>query len=370
MNRIIVNDTEAGGRLDKYLTRYMPLAPKNFLYKMLRLKRIKLNAARADGNEILRGGDEVFFYLADETIQKFRLEQTQSRQSESLQIQSQQIGSRQIGSQQIGSRHIQSQHRDIRLDAPPLPVLCLPRRLPSVEIIFEDENILVVNKPAGLMTHSANSGAKDDLVSLIADYLRDQPLSPVFTPSVSNRLDRNTSGIVCCGKNPVAVRSLNNMFASHAVAKTYLAVCVGSIRETLVLTGSIAKDAKTNRSHVVNSDDMDTPFIKRIETRVDPLAWGEGLTLLSIVIITGRSHQIRAHLQSIGHPIVGDFKYGNASLNNKYHLPHQLLHAHTIQFSQQSGSLSPYYQRVWTASPDEIFCQFVSDHIEKGTSYL
>jgi 23S rRNA pseudouridine955/2504/2580 synthase len=322
---------EAGGRLDKYLAKYMPLAPKNFLYKMLRLKRIKLNAARADGNEILRGGDEVLFYLADETIHQFQ-----------------------------------------KLISP----LYLPRHRPAVKIIFEDDNILVVNKPAGLMTHSSGSGASNDLVSLVAGHLRNQPLSPVFSPSVSNRLDRNTSGIVCCGKNPAAVRSLNKMFASHAAEKTYLAVCAGAIHEPRLLTGSIVKDTNTNLSRVVNNADIETFSAERaatakpIETRLTPLAWGEGFTLLSIALITGRSHQIRSHLQSIGHPLVGDFKYGNPALNNKYHLPHQLLHAHTIQFLQQSGLLSQYYMRVWIAAPDKIFYRFVGDHIEEGLSYL
>ncbi|MDR1913515.1 MAG: RluA family pseudouridine synthase [Clostridiales bacterium] len=351
--------TESGGRLDKYLQKYLNGAPKNFIYKMLRLKRIKLNGTRADGNEILQSGDNIIMYFSDETIENFSV----------------QLSGPSSGPSSAPKKVVKS--------AKPL------------DIIFEDANLLIVNKPVGLLVHSDTADNRDTLIDRIKYHLlfNDEKINDsknwdakegrnrTFSPSVSNRLDRNTGGVVICGKNPAAVRSLNKMIADDDVKKQYLAVVCGIVRKPIVLEGEIFKDQKNNISRVINHpapraslqggelNNYDANGMigsRSIKTEMIPERFGNDITLVRVNLYGGRSHQIRAHLQSAGYPIVGDPKYGNPQLNRRLRLKYQLLFAERVIFMAQGELLSQYYGRKWIAPPPEHFASFIRTHFGGG----
>ena len=310
MREITVSRGEANRRLDKYLMKYMNMAPPNFIYKMLRKKRIKLNGARAGGNETLCEGDIITFYLSDDTICSFSALRT------------------------------------------------IPEYTGKLDILYEDKDILLVNKPAGMLVHSDTPYGADDLASRLVYYLSQKGLlSGTFTPAPGNRLDRNTSGIVICGKHPAAVRALNEAQAE----KYYIAVVSGVIGKPSELKGFIDKDPRKNESTV-----SDKPYAKagRIITEYTPIGRGENLTLLRVKLVTGKSHQIRAHLKAAGHPILGDPKYGDPQINNQMRLKRQLLHAVQFTLLNNSDILEKYnYKTFWAPIPDYLRI-FIEKEIE------
>ena len=309
MREITVSRGEASRRLDKYLLKYMNAAPPNFIYKMLRKKRIKLNNARAQGSEILREGDVITLYLADETVGGF----TEAR---------------------------------------------LPQTAAGgLDIIFEDGDILLVNKPAGQLTHSDSPWEEDNLAGRLAYYLAERGLlSGTFTPAPSNRLDRNTSGIVMCGKNPAAVRALNE---AHT-RKSYLTVVTGVVTEPQRITAYIYKDTENNESVV-----RDSPFpgSKGIVTAYEPVGQGDGVTLLRVELITGKPHQIRAQLKAAGLPVLGDPKYGDIRANERFRLKKQLLHAVSLTFLNNPGLLEKYNDMTFWAPLPIFFTTFIHNKL-------
>jgi len=309
MKEIIITDKECGGRLDKAVIRYLDKAPRNFIYKMLRKKNIVLNDKKATGSEILAEGDVVRFYLADETIVKFR-----------------------------------SQVND------PKPVRSFSGRKQSSSlqqmIIYEDDNVIALNKPSGMLSQRSESGGKC-LNDLLVEYLGK---GEMFTPGISNRLDRNTSGIILAGKNPRSVRLLNESIKNRDLKKHYLAVVCGKMDHDLDLEGYIIKDHETNKSVVYglssdNSPDTQSKQDKRayIRTSCRVISVNNKCSLLDVDLITGRSHQIRAQLSASGHGIIGDIKYGDARTNEyfrkKYGVESQLLHAYEVRFDNMPGIL-------------------------------
>ena len=287
MQTLIVTPNEAGQRLDKLLAKYMNQAGKGFLYKMMRKKNITLNGKKCDGSERLGEGDEIRLFLADETIAKF-------------------TGG---GAAKPTSGYY-----------------------PKPDIIYEDSHILVVNKPAGLLSQKAR---EDDtsLNEAILNYLIDSGHMPVeqlrtFRPSICNRLDRNTSGLVVAGRSLAGLQVMNAVFKDRSIHKYYQCIVKGRLKEKQLIAGFLRKDETTN---TVDIYPLEVENSVPIMTEYLPLAWGGGFTLLQVTLITGRSHQIRAHLASIGHPILGDFKYGDRSVNEemkkRYGLRAQLLHS-------------------------------------------
>jgi len=284
METVTITKKDTDRRLDKFLFHYLNAAPQNFIYKMLRKKNITLNDAKAKGAELLQAGDTVKLFLSDETIEKFR------------------------------------KTRDIK------------KAKPLDGIVYEDDDVLVVNKPVGLASHGGME-SQDHLLARILYYLQHTGAynpADTFVPAICNRLDVNTSGLVVCGKTLHALQKLNDCFAKHMVDKEYLAVVDGNAGEpgkTQVLRGFHQKNKNTNFVTVVKQK-TDTPVTTAYT--VKEILQGGKYTLLTVNPITGRSHQIRAHLASIGHPLVGDKKYGGSDLPKGA----QLLHCHKITIGE------------------------------------
>ena len=296
MREIHISSQDENQRLDKFLKKYFKGATGGFIYKMLRKKNITLNKKKADGTEILKNGDCIFVFFSDETFDKMRASREGLRDYE-------------------------------RLEKVPY----------DVQVIYEDEDILVVNKPAGILSQKA----KEDDVSLnemILSYLiHEKQLSGEqflkFHPSVANRLDRNTSGIILAGKTLSGQQMLSEVLKERTIKKYYHCIVSGKLSEPMHIKGYLWKDEKNNKVTVSSAPFGDA---KEIHTEYEMLWCNEAYTCLKVYLITGRSHQIRAHLASIGYPIVGDFKYGDKKVNQhvreNYGIKSQLLHAYSVEF--------------------------------------
>ncbi len=292
MKEIVINENEAGQRLDKFLGKLLKEAPASFYYKMLRKKNIVLNGKKATGNEKLTAGDSVKLFLSDETFEKF-----------------------------AGKR----QTNDLVISVPSIPL----------EIVYEDHDVLAINKPAGMLSQKAK---KEDISAneYILQYLLESGTITAeslhtFKPSVCNRLDRNTSGILVAGKTLNGLQQMSKAFRERSMEKYYLAIVAGHISKPRRIEGFLTKDEKNNQVTILSEPSNDA---KPIITEYRPLKLVGQVTLLEVHLITGRSHQIRAHLASIGHPVIGDTKYGNPRLNREFlknaGVTHQLLHAYRL----------------------------------------
>lgn len=283
MREVIIQNNDSGQRLDKFLQKYMREASKGFLYKMLRKKNIKLNGSRAEGKEILTRGDRVTLYLSDETIEKFRGEAVQ---------------------------------------------FIYPQT--DLDILYEDENVVLLDKPAGMLSQKAK---KEDisLVEYFLGYLQAkgawQP-GGTFIPGICNRLDRNTSGIVMAGKSLAGSQKMSELLKERTVDKYYLTIVEGVMRGPKVICGYLMKDEKANQVTVYQQPGAGR---SRIETGYEPLVDNGAATLLKVHLITGKTHQIRSHLSSIGHPLLGDVKYGGKSYRG---VRGYFLHSYEVSFPE------------------------------------
>jgi len=277
----------ANRRLDKFLQSYLNTAPKSFIHKMLRKKRIKLNGGKAEGNEILIEGDELKFYISPETINSFQ------------------------------------QERKIE------PAATL------TDIIYEDENLLIVNKPTGLPSQGGMD-KPDHLLARLLYHLHKNgayKTNATFTPAICNRLDVNTSGLVICGKTLKSLQETNALFAQQKVQKEYLAVVEGVIKtKTETLEHYYTKNTKTNTAEICKQSDT------KIITTYTTQATNKTHSFIKVTPITGKSHQIRIHLAHIGHPLAGDKKYGGKPTP---YAPAQLLHCHKLTINNQTFTAPP-----------------------------
>lgn len=311
MQEIIVSANEAGQRFDKLLAKYLNEAPKSFLYKMLRKKNIVLNGKKATGNEKLVVGDSVKLFLSDETIEKF------------------------------------SKTEVVRTNM-------------KLDIIYEDAHVLMINKPVGMLSQKAD--AKDEsLVEHIISYLLESgQLSEEelrsFKPSICNRLDRNTSGLLVAGKSLVGLQTMGELFKTRSLRKYYRCLVVGNIKEQEYIKGYLTKDENTNKVSILQTEIKDS---LPIETEYKPLWSNNHCTLLEVHLITGRTHQIRAHLASQGHPIIGDYKYGNRKMNDvykkKYQVESQLLHAYRLEMPALDGGFKAISEKQFIAPLPKLF---------------
>ncbi len=262
MREVIINKNEAGQRLDKFLRKYMSQAGSGFLYRMLRKKNIVLNGAKADGSEKLKEGDLVRLFLSEETISSFQ-EATASYPYKPL------------------------------------------------DVLYLGPNVAIVNKPAGMLSQKAEAEDVSLNEYLIGWLLQEEKISEkdlaTFKPSVCNRLDRNTSGLVLCGVSLAGSQALSALLKGRGIRKEYLCLVLGNVTNDAYVKGFLRKDERTNQ---VSISETERPGDQPIETSYQVLAHGAHTTLLKVHLITGRTHQIRAHLASLGHPVVGDKKYG------------------------------------------------------------
>lgn len=307
MKELIIKKNEAGQRFDKYLVKYLNKAGSGFIYKMLRKKNIVLNDKKATGNEKLVIGDNVKLYLADETIDKF-VEKVTYKNNTSSNAQT------------------------------------------KLSVIYEDDNILLVDKPYNVLSQkskpsdiSINEMAIDYLLkegSITADELN------TFKPSVCNRLDRNTTGLIAIGKSLLGSQYLSFVFKARSISKYYLALVLGVVNKSEEIEGYLYKDEVTNKVTIKNTNiDNKGEYIK---TAYKPIKTINNMTLLEVKLITGKTHQIRAHLATINHPIIGDMKYGDKSANqmalSKYNVRYQLLHSYRLEFPKNIEGTMKYLE--------------------------
>ena len=311
MRTLEIGKNQAGQRLDKYLKKYFREAPDSFLYRMLRKKNILLNEKKAAGGEKLKEGDTIRLYLAEETIEKFR-----------------------GNPDPADSRRKQGRT--------------------ALDVIYQDEDVIIINKPAGMLSQKA--GAKDvSLVEHLIGYLLDtggitREELATFRPSVCNRLDRNTSGLVLAGKSLKGLQELSLALKERTVKKYYICLAKGALERHGHFRGYLTKETAGNRVRIRTEEEEGA---SPVETAFVPL-WSSGTcTLLKVELITGRTHQIRSHLASLGHPLAGDPKYGDAGWNRKlakeYGLKRQFLHAYELDFSGMGGGLAQLEKARFTA---------------------
>ena len=304
MYEIVITGADEGRRLDKFLFAYLNTAPHSLVYKLLRKKRIKLNGKRARGNELLQNGGIITLHISNENLKSCRGVAEPTKTSSQT----------------------------------------------ALDIVYEDADLLIINKPAGIPSHGGMKSKDVHLLSQALSYLRQTDAYPpdaTFTPALCNRLDVNTSGLVICGKNYQAIRAANTLLATPgSIDKEYLAVVEGELLGSKTLEGYYKKDTTANIAHIAQNGEG-LPVI----TKYKSLAAAKDYTLVSINPITGRSHQIRAHMAAIGHPLAGDKKYGGKPV--KY-LTSQLLHCRRLTIAAPSALPYPI-GTTWEAAPPEKF---------------
>lgn len=288
MKTIPIGENDAGQRLDKFLLKTFPNLPASMLYKSIRKKDIKRNGKRCDRADRLCAGDTLTLYLKEEFFQK------QPKQYDFLKA---------------------------------------PKQL---QILYEDENLLLLDKKPGLLVHPDEHYHFDSLIARVQHYLYDKheylpELEHSFAPALVNRIDRNTGGIVLAAKNAETLRILNEKMKHREVEKKYLCIVHGRMgKPEDTLTGFLEKKESQNRVYISHKP---SPLTKSIRTRYRVLRERGNYSLLEVDLLTGRTHQIRAHLASIGHPLAGDGKYGTNALNKRLGFPYQALYSYRLGFA-------------------------------------
>lgn len=372
MQEFVVARAEAGGRFDKYLKRLLPLASSGFLYKMLRKKNITLNDKKAEGKEILAEKDVVKLFFSEETYLKFAgrsggvsgQDGTDEWKRDSVKISEKDCQEAVFSQCPDGDR---SERYSFRKSGAGYRKAY--QQLGKIPVIYEDEDILILNKPAGVLSQKA----KREDVSLnewmIGYLLEKKEISEDgllrFCPSVCNRLDRNTSGLLLCGKTLRGSRFLSEILRDRSLHKYYLTYAEGKIEHPITLKGYLKKETERNRVKVISEEEYREKVLMaepeeyhRIETVIKPLSYSKEMdcTKLEILLVTGKSHQIRAHLSEIGHPVLGDIKYGwKPRRREEMGLKYQLLHAHKVEFPKTEGEFDYLSEKVVTAPLPELF---------------
>ena len=318
MKELTIGQNDAGQRLDRFLAKAVPLLPASLAQKYIRIKRIKLNGARAERDTRLQAGDVLSLYINDEFFDKPREDNAY-----------------------------------------------LTVAAPKLNIVYEDENILLVDKRPGLAVHP-HDGAEygRTLIDQIQAYLyQKKEWRPrednAFTPALCNRIDRNTGGIVIAAKTAEALRILNQKIRDREIDKRYLAIVEGTLpKKEGSLVGFLFKDARKNRVFVT---DTPQPGSKSCRTDYRVLASRNGLTLVECRLITGRTHQIRAQFAHAGHPLLGDGKYGK--LDKRFDRDYQALYSYrlTFTFPTDAGILEPLKGRSFQVKEVDFVKEYFPD---------
>lgn len=307
MKEYIIKNNEAGQRFDKYLKKILPNASSSFIYKMLRKKNITLDGHKASGTEILKIGSDVKIFFSDETFDKFSVDLSALKNE---------------------------------YDA--LSKLTLS----GLKIIFENDDILIADKPVNMLSQKSgisDISANERLIGyLISNSGLDFEEFKTFKPSVCNRLDRNTTGLILMGKSLKGSQYLSQILKERSIEKYYRTIVAGKVTEPQHIEGFLTKDKDRNIVKITDKKIDETST--EIKTEYRPIKSNNNVTLLEVHLITGKSHQIRAHLASIGHPIIGDPKYGDEKFNNifmrQYKIKTQLLHAYKVVFSDDNSYIA------------------------------
>lgn len=288
MKSFTISKNDAGQRLDKFISKAVPLLPTSLMYKKIRTKDIKVNKKRAEISTRLCEGDIVDMYISDEFF-------------------------------------VPTEDKYDFLSASK-----------KLNIVYEDDNILLLDKSVGLLSHPDENEYNDTLISRVKRYLYEKgEYNPKdensFAPALVNRIDRNTGGIVIAAKTADALRILNQKLKDRELEKYYLCVIHGSLnKKSGLLEGYMVKDEKKNRVSVTSHE---VPGGKLMRTKYTVIEEKDNLSLVEVELLTGRTHQIRAHFASIGHPLLGDGKYGTNALNKKYGYKKQFLYSYRLVFA-------------------------------------
>ena len=277
MKKIDITKNESEQRLDRFLLKYFNNTTRSNIYKLIRKKVFKVNGKRmTDENYFLQEGDVLEMFISDESMNAMMKEFIPFK----------------------------------------------PEKL-GLDIVFEDEEILVLNKPKGLLTHPDKSEYKNTLATMVHFYLRDL-CTNTFRPAPVHRLDKNTSGVVIFAKTYESLKKYNALMRERDVEKYYICVVEGHLRKPGEVKGYLIKDELQNKVRIVTRDSDEAKFC---HSKYKPLKQFGDYTLVEVELLTGRSHQIRASMQLLGHPIVGDLKYGGHRVDD---LNNQLLHSNKI----------------------------------------
>ena len=317
MFKIEITENQANQRLDRFLKKYFNNASLGTIYKLIR-KDVKVNGKRANESTLLANGDELTLYISDETAAGLRKEKRRVKVKKQF------------------------------------------------KIAYEDNDLLIVEKPFGLLTHGDRTEKKNHLANQVIDYLIEKGdynprTETTFVPAPANRLDRNTTGLVIFGKNAAALQKLNRIIREKdQIHKLYLTIVAGDLERPVRLRAKMTKDETKNVVSVL-SEEGEGKFMETVARPLLLASWkGREYTLTEVEILTGRTHQIRAHLAKAGYPVIGDVKYGdrkvNAVMEKEFGLTTQLLHAYKLVFESDAvedgfpetveSTLPPDFERI------------------------
>ena len=319
MKEFQIKKNDAGQRLDKFLTKAVKGLPTSLMYKYIRTKKIKVNRARTEQKYVLLEGDIVQLFIKDEFF-----------------------------------------------DSPEKDNSALANITPKLTIVYEDDNIILCNKRPGVLVHEDDEGKDNTLIMHIKAYLYqkgeyDPENEQSFAPALCNRIDRNTGGIVIGAKNAEALRVMNEKIKNDEISKFYYCVVHGKMpKKADTLTGFLLKDSDKNQVKIF---DKQVKGSKNIITKYKVVSEKNGMSLLEIDLVTGRTHQIRAHMSYIGHPLLGDGKYGINKDDRAKGYKYQALYAYRLRFdfNDNSGALGYLKGKEVKLKPDDIW--FLKDFI-------
>ena len=322
MREFKINKNDAGQRLDKFVLKTVKGMPVSLMYKAIRTKKIKVNRKRAEQKQMLLEGDVVQMFLSEDLF-----------------------------SDKITDNEL-------------LTVA------PQIDVVYEDENLLICNKAPGILVHSGdgdgktsgdgNVGDRNTLVYHVQAYLAQKgEYNPTeensFAPALCNRIDRNTGGIVISAKNAAALRDINERIKNNEITKKYLCAVHGKLpKKTDTLRDFLIKDSKTNTVRVLKNSAYGA---KEIITKYHMVEYNpqKDISLVEIELVTGRTHQIRAHMSSIGHPLLGDGKYGKIELDKKLGYKHQALYSYKLTFARKDDTVKNLGGITLSVNPGDVY---------------
>ena len=294
MREFIINKNDAGQRLDKYITKSFPLLPQSLMYKYIRSKRIKINNKKSEISYRLKENDVVSLYINDEFFEPVK---------------------------------------------PKYDFLSAGK---SIKIVYEDENVILIDKPAGILSHPDEGNYTDTAITRVKRYLYekgeyDPDNEMSFAPALVNRIDRNTCGIIIGAKNAESLRILNEKLKNREIHKYYLCIAIGKLKNKEgIIKGYLEKNEKQNRVYI---SDKSTDKTKAIATKYNVLDYKNCLSLVEVELLTGRTHQIRASFSHLGNPLLGDGKYGTNAQNKKFGgYKKQFLYSYKLTFDFETDA--------------------------------